>query len=348
LRETPEGSDIREARLIALASRLQRELAEAKDGEKRAHEFAVERVLKYAEANGRAIQLQRRIDAMSAASSVVPPLAYKLRAVLNEYGAFIKHQIIEDAMLDAAVELERIAASSSEGSIVDDIAQLIAGGAGADTSSALPNVDIRWFLETFVKAVDFHGGLGTPSLQRAEAELLYAWATRVLSGPAHDAVSHATTSDEDAALLEMCHGTLRELVNRIEKCGASLELTRAVMLCSDLMMAVGNRWNPRDKDAAQRVRDELARAGTPISASHATTRLPGEMFENGEVRINVDEQWFYRGNRSPSWVYLGRSPNGLPTGIAERVPAECWPLLEHIAELRAPSSATRRNEHGEG
>lgn len=80
------------------------------------------------------------------------------------------------------------------------------------------------------------------------------------TGPTHAEID--ATSGEDAALLEMCHGALRELVNRIEKCGASPELTHAVTLCSDLMMAVGNRWNPRDKYAAQRVRDELARAGS--------------------------------------------------------------------------------------
>jgi hypothetical protein len=44
----------------------------------------------------------------SSATASASPLAYKLRAVLNEYGAFIKHQVIEDAMLDAATELDRI------------------------------------------------------------------------------------------------------------------------------------------------------------------------------------------------------------------------------------------------
>lgn len=65
---------------------------------------------------------------------------------------------------------------------------------------------------------------------------------------------------EDAALLEMCHGALSELISRIERCGASPELTQAVTLCSDLMLSVGNRWNPPDKYAQQRVRVELCRA----------------------------------------------------------------------------------------
>lgn len=74
--------------------------------------------------------------------------------------------------------------------------------------------------------------------------------------------------DEAANLIDMSYTALRELVQRIEKCGASVELTHAVTLCSDLASAIGNRWNPRDKYAEQRVRDELLR-----SASTSTRKL---------------------------------------------------------------------------
>lgn len=63
--------------------------------------------------------------------------------------------------------------------------------------------------------------------------------------------------DEAATLLDLSYQALRELCQRIEKCGASVELTNAVTLCSDLASAIGNRWNPRDKQAEQRVREGL-------------------------------------------------------------------------------------------
>ena len=61
-----------------------------------------------------------------------------------------------------------------------------------------------------------------------------------------------------AALLDLAYPELRELVQRIERCGASVELTQAVMLCSDLASAIGNRFNSPDKYAEQRVLAALA------------------------------------------------------------------------------------------
>ena len=72
--------------------------------------------------------------------------------------------------------------------------------------------------------------------------------------------------DESADLLELSYAALGELVQRIEKCGASIELTNAVTLCSDLRMAIGNRWNPKDKYAEVRVRREL---GTTDSSARS-------------------------------------------------------------------------------
>jgi hypothetical protein len=57
---------------------------------------------------------------------------------------------------------------------------------------------------------------------------------------------------------ETIFAALVELGRRIEACGASVELTNAVILCSDLRMAVGNQWNPPDEYAEQRVRKALA------------------------------------------------------------------------------------------
>ena len=63
--------------------------------------------------------------------------------------------------------------------------------------------------------------------------------------------------EEAASVLELAWPALRELVDRIERCGASPDLTHAVTLASDLMRTVGNKWNPRDKYADERVRATL-------------------------------------------------------------------------------------------
>lgn len=69
--------------------------------------------------------------------------------------------------------------------------------------------------------------------------------------------------EESAALLELLWPALGELCLRIEKCGASESLTHAVTLASDLRSAVGDRWNPRDKYAEQRIRAALERTAKP-------------------------------------------------------------------------------------
>lgn len=54
---------------------------------------------------------------------------------------------------------------------------------------------------------------------------------------------------------ELLYKTLSEIVDRIEKCGASIELTHAVSLTSDLRQAVGNEYNPPNPHALVRVID---------------------------------------------------------------------------------------------
>ena len=56
---------------------------------------------------------------------------------------------------------------------------------------------------------------------------------------------------------EELYAAVREIAARIEKCGASPELTHAVTLCSDLASAIGNQWNNPDDSAADRVRKDI-------------------------------------------------------------------------------------------
>ncbi len=53
------------------------------------------------------------------------------------------------------------------------------------------------------------------------------------------------------------YAALGKLIDRIEGCGASTELTDAVVLASDIKQAVGNEWNAPNEYAAERVRGIL-------------------------------------------------------------------------------------------
>lgn len=57
---------------------------------------------------------------------------------------------------------------------------------------------------------------------------------------------------------ELLFSALGEIADRIERSGASPELTNAVSLVSDLRMAIGNQYNPANKYALERVQAELS------------------------------------------------------------------------------------------
>jgi hypothetical protein len=77
-------------------------------------------------------------------------------------------------------------------------------------------------------------------------------------------------------------------------------------------------------------------------------RLEEEMTDprgeaHDEARFKVGDQWYYRGNRSPSWFFVAsRADGSCQGGIAERVPVDWWPLLEEIASLRSATPANAR------
>ena len=48
-----------------------------------------------------------------------------------------------------------------------------------------------------------------------------------------------------------------EIINRIERCGASVELTHAVSLASDLRQAIGNKYNKANEFTFERIKKEL-------------------------------------------------------------------------------------------
>lgn len=65
-----------------------------------------------------------------------------------------------------------------------------------------------------------------------------------------------------------------------------------------------------------------------------------------EVKFQIDGQWFYRGNRSPSWFALASRADGSASGIAERVPRAYWFLLDHIARLSEPVGERATDDSG--
>lgn len=52
-----------------------------------------------------------------------------------------------------------------------------------------------------------------------------------------------------------------------------------------------------------------------------------------EAKVKIGDQWFYRGNRSNTWLATYRE--GPAGGLADRVPSVCWPFLEEIVRLQA-------------
>lgn len=58
---------------------------------------------------------------------------------------------------------------------------------------------------------------------------------------------------------DLIFAALQELGDRIEKCGASPQLTHAVSLCSDLRSMVGNKHNPPNDYAMRRVMEAVGR-----------------------------------------------------------------------------------------
>ncbi len=81
------------------------------------------------------------------------------------------------------------------------------------------------------------------------------------------------------------YAALGELIQKIEACGASSELTAAVVLASDIKQAVGNQWNEASAFAADRVREKIAdgRTFTDSLRCKDCPELPGQIHRGGGV-----------------------------------------------------------------
>lgn len=105
--------------------------------------------------------LQCTLDALApffAQSAERPTISKALAELQRAIGRYPWHRDVQAALDEVLV------AASSERPL----------GTGAN--------GLRWFLETFLKALNMHNGHGTPSLQRAEAYALEAEAKLMLAG----------------------------------------------------------------------------------------------------------------------------------------------------------------------
>ena len=72
--------------------------------------------------------------------------------------------------------------------------------------------------------------------------------------------------------------------------------------------------------------------------------MSGEIFADGEYQFKLGDQWYYRGNRSPKWLFVAsRADGSCQGGICESVPIAWWPLLNQIGERL--SSAAPASEY---
>lgn len=81
------------------------------------------------------------------------------------------------------------------------------------------------------------------------------------------------------------YAAIGKLMERIEACGASTELTNAVTLASDIRQAVGNQWNKANEFAADRVRENIAdgRTFTDSLRCKECPEIPGQIHRGGGV-----------------------------------------------------------------
>ena len=75
---------------------------------------------------------------------------------------------------------------------------------------------------------------------------------------------------------ELLYSVVGEILFRIEHCGASVEITSASSLASDLKQAIGNQWNEPDAYALQRIQKAIKKPNNTITMPDGTV-LPEEM-----------------------------------------------------------------------
>jgi len=67
-----------------------------------------------------------------------------------------------------------------------------------------------------------------------------------------------------------------------------------------------------------------------------------------EIKVKIDGQWYYRGNRSSAWFALASRADGSASGIAEKMPAQTWFLLATLAAQRTALLALSERIRREG
>ncbi|HEY9462835.1 MAG TPA: hypothetical protein VIR54_07080 [Vicinamibacterales bacterium] len=92
---------------------------------------------------------------------------------------------------------------------------------------------------------------------------------------------------------------LRLVIQRIEECGASPELTRASSVACDLLYAVGNQFNPPRSDARERVEAALRAAGAPSAQQPLDESANNAGVATGSRNDSPSES-VTRGNLSPA------------------------------------------------
>lgn len=128
------------------------------------------------------------------------------------------------------------------------------------------------------------------------------------------------------------HAALRQLVDKIEACGASPELTAAVILAGDIKDAVGNEHNPASPFAANQVRKALGLPEVPVTPEDAKAIL---VRDSKAFRKDLDDVLQRMKARRDELAFPG---TGLPDGIDD--PKEVVPNL--VLSIRHVEDAIMR------
>ena len=90
------------------------------------------------------------------------------------------------------------------------------------------------------------------------------------------------------------------------------------------------------ESAAGQVIDGLNQTTPTVPGSEPAPPAPTVQSElPEEAKININGQWFYRGNHSPRWLACASRSDGSMSGISDDVETFVWPILEEIVRLHS-------------
>lgn len=164
-------------------------------------------------------------------------------------------------LINTASDLERVETATAAFDLACKYGRILDASAASSTPSLGNGANgLRWFLETFLKALDVHNGHGTPSLARAEAYALEAEAKLMLAG-------HSTTGTiQWSGMNDLTDWSPKEDFDALVFANYT-EAKKAEVLFNRLLREAesAKNWLRAQRDTAEEKLKETAPSATPRS-----------------------------------------------------------------------------------